>query len=334
VRSVTAAGCGTQLGLHQLSITGQWYTAHVTLPAVLAGLPQLTKLQLQPQLPSAVLQGLPRQLVELQLTNPDCEAAQLVARVGALQQLQILTLVYNFRSDSDLPARHAGVWASIQRLRQLDLEMYNGTNAEDNDSLCLSSTVAAGIAAATQLTGLYAWFSEVRNDEVNLVRMVSPLQHLQTLELQIANNADHEPLASFGKLFSSSLLQLRNLTLTLGRLRQLAVAQIALQATQVTQLVLQDAEIGGEGLRSIAHSMEQLRTLCLCDCAVSADEVAAAVGLPLLPALQQLAFVDITMDAEQLSSVEDKLTQARSFAVIATISRPLIPPGFVGAFAY
>jgi hypothetical protein len=334
-----AAAVSRLVSLRQFSITGQWYTAHDSLPAVLAGLPQLTKLQLQPQLPAAALQGLPSQLVELQLADPDCEAAQLVAHVGALQQLQSLTLVYSFRPGSHLVASHAAAWANVKRLRQLDLEMYDPADAAEDDSLRLSPDVAAGIAAATQLTHLYAWFSGGSSGEVDPLRMLLSLQQLRTLEFQIpgyAGYGEDEPLASFGTLFSSSLLQLQNLTVNLGPLRQLAVSQIALQATQVTQLILHDADIDVEGLHTIAHSMQQLRRLCLCDCGVGADEVAAAVRPPLLPALEQLAFVccERLVTAEEQSVAKDIVTQARAVAVIAAASRRVVPHGFVGAYTY
>jgi hypothetical protein len=333
--SLLAAAVSRLVSLRQLSIKGQWYTAHDTLPAVRAGLPQLTQMQLQPQLPAAALQGLPSQLVELQLADPDCEGAQLVALVGALQQLQSLTLVYGFRPDGNLPASHAAAWASIQRLRRLDLEMYNGMNTADNDSLVMSSSVAAGIAAATQLTSLYAWFSDGCSEEVDVVRMLSPLHQLQTLELHMACYGDVEMLASFGTLFSSSLLQLQNLAVNLGPIRQLAVAQIGLHATQVTQLVLQDVDIGDEGLRTIAHSMQQLRRLCLCDCAVGAHKVAAAVSHPLLPALEQLAFASYELQTPEKHTIaRDMLIQAQPVAVIVTRTHCSIPPDFVGAYAY
>jgi hypothetical protein len=325
-------------GLRQLIITGQWYTAHDRLPAVLAGLSQLTKLQLQPQLPAGALQCLPSQLVELQLANPDYDAAQLVACVGALQQLQSFTLVYNFSSGGDLVGSHAAAWASIPSLRRLDLDMFDASEWLEDESLYLTSGVAAGIAAATQLMGLYTWFSNGCGVGVDLVRMLSPLQQLQTLELHIPGYARWAggPLASFGTLFSSSLLQLQNLTLHLGQLRQLAVSQIALQVTQVTQLVLEGAELGIEGLHTIAHGMPHLHRLCFCDDAVGAEDVAAAVEPPLLPALEQLAFVNsnsLWSQEEQASAVHI-LKQARSVAVIALAQRSLIPSGFVGAYDY
>jgi hypothetical protein len=78
-------------GLQELTITGRHYTAHDSIGAALAGMPRLTQLVLQPQLPAAALGQLPGQLMQLQLANVQCDAAQLVAHVEVLQQLRSLT---------------------------------------------------------------------------------------------------------------------------------------------------------------------------------------------------------------------------------------------------
>jgi hypothetical protein len=232
--SLLAAALSRLTGLRQLSIVGKWYRAHDSLPAVLAGLSQLSVLQLQPQLPAAALHNLPSELKELQLAAPECEAEQLVAYIRALQQLQSLTLVYeHMASDGRLFMSHAAIWASISALRQLDLEMYD---QQASRSGRLTQALASGIAATTQLTRLYGWFQEGCNADVDLVAMLSPLQQLQSLTLHFQQ--DPVMLDTFGTLFSSRLLQLRSLDLCVGVMERLALAQIALQATQVTQLVL------------------------------------------------------------------------------------------------
>jgi hypothetical protein len=66
-----AAAIGQLIGLQELAITGSWRSVNSNMTAALARLPQLTKLVLQPQLPAAALAQLPRQLVQLQLANPN-----------------------------------------------------------------------------------------------------------------------------------------------------------------------------------------------------------------------------------------------------------------------
>jgi hypothetical protein len=111
-------------GLQQLVIRGGWSCVHDSITAALAGMPQLTLLALQPQLPAAALAQLPSQLVELQLSNPECEAVQLVAHVQALQQLQSLSLLYEKNhTEPDIFRAHVAAFAAVPQLKQLELEL-------------------------------------------------------------------------------------------------------------------------------------------------------------------------------------------------------------------
>jgi hypothetical protein len=88
----------------------------------------------------------------------------------------------------------------------------------------------------------------------------------------------------------------------------------------------------------LTRGMPQLRRLCLwgCEDSVTVDDVVAAVTPPLLPALKQLAIVDVCeLDTiEKQTLVQDKVKQARAVDVIAAGRRGDIPPDFVGALAY
>jgi hypothetical protein len=167
--------------LQDLTVTASWHAMHSSMASTLAGMPHLTRLVLQPQLPAAALAQLPSQLVELQLANPICNAEQLITHITALWQLQSLALVYN----NDIVPRqdiveHAAAWAALPMLRRLDFEVWSGD--EDNS---LSAGIAAGIAGATSLTRLYCWFFGGKDGDADLLAMLATLKQLQGLEINM-----------------------------------------------------------------------------------------------------------------------------------------------------
>ncbi|WIA13623.1 hypothetical protein OEZ85_007187 [Tetradesmus obliquus] len=176
-----AAALSRLTGLQELRIISEYVDGdtaqpHVSFAAALARMPQLTQLVMQPQLPAAALARLPRQLVHLHLSAPDCSAAELVAHVNALPQLQTLKLAYGSGAVFDVPARnvamqHAAAWGAIPALRQLDLRLAMG----------LDAATLGGIAAATNLTRLVGHF--LHGEPGARMSMLSSLQQLEALQL-------------------------------------------------------------------------------------------------------------------------------------------------------
>jgi hypothetical protein len=290
---------------------------HDSMGPALAGLQQLTKLVLHPQLPDAALAQLPKQLVELQLADPHCDAPELVAHIKALPQLQSLTLLYgncvtmqNGIAGED-SADHPAAWAALPVLKQLDFESV--VDVEDNSRL--SSDLAAGIARATSLTRFYACFIDGYDEGVDVVAMLSPLKHLQSLELSFRTSPG---LPTFGQLLSKDLTRLQSLTLEVGDLSQLALFQLCSEARQLTQLVL-DASIEREWLDVITYSLTQLRRLALIECGVCSHDIVQVFGSSMqLPHLQQLAYVNDAYEPEYYPGIEDEMRQLRpSLHVVA-----------------
>jgi hypothetical protein len=292
-------------GLRDLSITGQWYKARHALAPALGSASCLTRLRLQPQLPALTaqqlpawsLQQLPRQLVQLQLSNPDCTPEDLIVHVNALQQLQSLTLLYNLEMlDSQRILAHSRVWASIGTLQQLDLDFYAAEDLDNSDSQ-LSQELAVAVSGATQLTRLYGWwFNTGRAHDADALQMLSKLRRLESLDLSLDDYAGGaESFESFGQLFSRELTRLKSLSLCLGSLQQLALAQLCFQATQLTQLVLCDAGISAEGFVMLTNTMSQLRQLALVARGIPVASFVPQLAPPFLPRLEQLAICDITM---------------------------------------
>jgi hypothetical protein len=107
-------------------------------------MPQLTQLELQQQLSAAALVQLPSQLVELQLSGPDCDGAELKSHLGALLHLQTLKLAYG--ASSTMRAQmlnHAATWRELTTLRHLSVATCGAVQ---------SVQVLSGIAATTNLT--------------------------------------------------------------------------------------------------------------------------------------------------------------------------------------
>jgi hypothetical protein len=248
---------------------------------------------LHPQLSAAALAQLPSQLVELQLSNPHCEATQLVAHVQALRQVQSLTIVDKPEHDADdRTVIHEAAWADLKVLKRLDFELDYECGVW---SRCVVSTqLAAGIASATSLTGLRLLCSGGRSADVDVVAMLAPLKQLESLQLCIDHVPEH---GSFGDLFLRHITRLRRLTLGLGRLRQVALAQLCFQAIDIEQLValaqLESDAVDDAGLELIGHSMMPLQQLAICNCgSVTIEGSQAALRMPSLRRLRQLAYVD------------------------------------------
>jgi hypothetical protein len=213
----------------------------------------LTRLVLQPQLPAAALAQLPRQLVELQLSNPQCEAAQLVAYVQALKKLQSFSLLISNHSQQDGLRHQAAAYAAIPQLKQLELL------CDDSSGKQLTVDMAAGIAATTSLTRVYGVFQGFAA-EVDLVATLSPLKQLHSLELTTWGPGPK--VQSFKRLFADDLTKLQSLALEI-ELPQLAMAQVCLQATQLTQLILLSEALTDDNLVMIADSMVGLKRAAL-----------------------------------------------------------------------
>jgi hypothetical protein len=324
--ALACAALGRLTGLQQLSWTRGFYPAHDSLGAALAGMPQLTQLVLHPQLSAAALAQLPSQLVELQLSSPQCEGAELVAYVQALRQLQSLTLVHKPEDDDERTVDHGAAWAALKALKRLDivLDYYRV-----DGSLCvMTSRLAASIASAKSLTELRLLCSGGGSADVDVVAMLAPLKQLESLQLCLDYLPEH---GSFGNLFSKHITRLRRLTLGLGRLRQVAVAQLCFQATQLTQLVLDSDAVDDAGLEVIGHSMMPLRQLAICNCSsVTADGIGAALGMPSLRLLQQLTYVDERHSARVAAARLDVQTQRRLVFQVAC-HRAQIMQGVVGS---
>jgi hypothetical protein len=309
-----AGSIGRLSALQALFMTQSSQPFHDSMGPALAGLQQLTKLVLHPQLPDAALAQLPKQLVELQLADPHCDGPELVAHVKALRQLQSLTLLYsNFitRPEGILEdgLDHPAAWAALPVLKQLDFESV--VDVEDNSRL--SSALAAGIARATSLTRFYACFIGGCDEGVDIVAMLSPLKQLQSLELDFRN---HPGLPTFGQLLSKDLTQLQSLSLAVGPLSQLALFQLCSEARQLTQLVIHGARsyssIERAGLDVLTYSLTQLRRLALIECGVWWDDIVQVFGSPMqLPHLQQLAYVSDALTPEDYAGLEDEMRQLR-----------------------
>jgi hypothetical protein len=309
-------------GVQQLAVTGWWGCTHDSMAAALACMPQLA---LEPQLPAAALSHLPSQLVKLQLSNPQCEAAQLLACVQALKELQSLTLVYSSRSNQDILRRHAASYAAIPQLKQLvlDLDAASGNK--------LTADLAAGIAGATSLTRLYGYFAAGCAPEVDLVATLSPLKQLHSLELTMKRG--DVPVQSFKRLFADNLAQLQSLVLDMWELPQLAVAQVCLQATRLTQMTLMSEALTDANLLLIADSMVGLKHAAL-SWGITADGLLSVLALPNLPRLEQLAYA-CGYDAKQRAAAATGLAQVRpTLSVVVVEDRIFIPHGFVGAYSY
>jgi hypothetical protein len=261
LRSAASQLLGAALGrltsLRQLAITGDESQPHGSMAAAPAGMPQLTQLLLHPQLAAAALAQLPSQLVELRLSGPDCDAAELVTKVNALLRLQTLKLAYG--ASSEVQARvldHAPAWCELVTLRQLGVA---SRSAEHNVQLLNS------IAATTSLTQLVGHFEDIGRGAP--LAALSSLRHLQELKLAFLPNNDS--LYSWGqRLFSHQLTQLRSLDVHPGKMRQLARMQLLFQPTQLTQLVLRDIFLDDQGFEVIAANFTQLRRLALIECGV------------------------------------------------------------------
>jgi hypothetical protein len=321
--ALACAALARLTGLQQLSWSKASYAAHDSLGAALAGMPHLTQLVLHPRLSHSALAQLPSQLVQLQLTDPDCEAAQLVTHVRALQQLQILTLLYH--SNADATVSHKAAWAALKVLKWLDLNLSD--HAVGGVASMLTAELAAGIASATSVTGLHISCSD-RSAGVDIVGMLSPLKRLESLQLCVLKGAEQ---ASFGDLFSKHLTRLQRLTLDFGRLRQAALAQLCFQATQLTQLVLDRNAVDDAGLEVIGHGMMPLQQLAVCNCNnVSAEGLQAALGMPSLCLLRQLACVDLRQSWRLAAVCGIEVPVQRVLVQIAS-NRGELPYGFVGA---
>jgi hypothetical protein len=285
------------------------------------------------------LQQLPRQLVELQLSNPDCKSEDLLLHLNALQQLQSLTLVYStdVMRNRDILS-HALVWATISVLRHLDLEFCNHLDEEDGDEqLQLCGDLAAGVSRCMQLTWLYGWFNGGRAPEADTLQMLSGLRQLESLQLCMYEG--DEPFQSFEQLFTRDLTRLNSLSLIVGPLQQLALAQLCFQATQVTQLVLSGAGISAEGFAMLTRTMTQLRQLALVACGESMRTFLQSLAPSYLPHLEQLALCDIKSLAGEgasgyLATVSELQQMRPSLKVVAVQRCQDIPRGFVGAFVY
>lgn len=99
--------------------------------------------------------------------------------------------------------------------------------------------------------------------DVDLVAMLCPLRQLESLELRFGRTMA-EPIVTLRDLLSQQLTSLNSLTLEVGPSQLLVLAQICLQATQLTELVLVDTEVNEERLMMLARGMTQLRRLALC----------------------------------------------------------------------
>jgi hypothetical protein len=243
--------------LQELAVINNFNQPHDSFPAALAGMPRLTKLRLDPQLPAAAaVAQLPSLLVDLCLFEPDCDASELVAGMNALQQLQTLTLSYG--PDARVREEHAASWGALATLRQLELNT--------GDTVALDQSTLGCIAAATNLTRLVGCFKYLAAGDQ--LTVLSSLHKLESLKLTLSLNQAHE-MASWGKLFSHHLTCLRSLDLRPGKMRQLAHMQLLFHPTQLTHLVLRNVPLGEQGLEMIAANLTQLQRLALLDCNVS-----------------------------------------------------------------
>jgi hypothetical protein len=292
-----AAALKRLVHLRQLSIKCVRGRPHDSLVVALAGMLHLTQLVLYP-LSAAALAQLPSQLVQLQLRDPDCEAEQLVAGIKSLQQLHFLKLGYTstgVQGDSPNPnydraTNHAAVWACMPVLRQLLIGFAKRR---------LSPALAAGIAAATQLTRLDGWFlAEDGPEYVDLERLLSPLQQLVELRLSftlgsVNGISTKQQAGTFGQLFSHQLTKLTRLSLGVRCERLLPLTQLLCHPTQLKQLALKHVRVGDQGLELLAANLTQLQRLTLCSCHVSVDGLVALLQAPdNLPQLAKLLVAD------------------------------------------
>jgi hypothetical protein len=297
---------------------------------------------LQPQLSVAALGQLLSQLVKLQLADPRCSANELVAHAEALQQLRTLILLYSEQTGMEHVVGHAAAWASISSLHGLDLHIE--PDSQRGAANTLEPAVAAGVSGATSLTKLYASFESGCEPGVDLVAMLYPLRQLESLELRFGRTLD--PIITLRGLLSEQLTSLKSLTLELGPLRLLVLAQICLQATQLTQLVLVNTEITADRMMMMARGMTQLRRLALCSGAdeglvLGTGDVLQALLPPCLPSLEQLALVDPRWDRQwrrhydPIEVIEQVASQRRPPLTLASADSHLqLPCGFVGTLTY
>jgi hypothetical protein len=315
--ALLAAALGRLTSLQELAITGSCSAVDSSITPALAGMPQLTRLVLQPQLPAAAIAQLPGQLLHLQLSNPDCEAATLVANVRQLQQLQSLALLYNNEVLQEaIIVSHAAVWPALPVLQQLDLEFWSDEPDADSG---LSADIAASIAGSASLTRLYCWFWTGKHADVDLNVMLAPLSKLHTLKICLNGRGSSGGGGLDFEQLSGSLTGLKQLSVCIGYMRPLMLFCLCYGARQLTHLVLSNTWLTDEGLEVIACNLKQLRQLGLLSqrvgYSVTVQGVVDALTPPQPPELEQFGFVAGTgasaLKREELAVLASRLQELR-----------------------
>lgn len=184
---------------------------HESFVPTVSTLKQLTELTLDVSIPAESYQQLPTTLQELTLSNlsskvsithitglnrlilkaPSCEPSTLldIANMPDLEQLEII-----YTSNNALAAEaHAALWPALSVLGSLTFDWL--------DNVALSPSVAAGIAAATQISHLVIKIKDIPAS-LDLGDVLMPLQNLQHLALKL--DFYNAPLSSFAELLNKA----------------------------------------------------------------------------------------------------------------------------------
>lgn len=193
---------------------------HESFAPTLSTLKQLTELTLHVRLPAESYQQLPSTLQDLTLSflpskasishitglkglalkAPACEPSTLLKN-ASLSHLEHLDIIYLNRNACAAEG-HAAVWPALPALRELFLHWV------DREQHALSPSIAAGIAASTQLTSLLIELTDVPAS-VDMVETLRPLWNLRRLFLSVMS--PKASVSSFGNLFSEGLVSLTSL---------------------------------------------------------------------------------------------------------------------------